>query len=553
LRRRLPKRRLTLTLLAGAAAGAIVLVTAAPVLAGRSTAADSTIKVIVQARTGASAQAGAAVRALGGRVLVSLPLVDGFSAELPAGAPARLSALPAVRAITPDAAVHFATRSQDSTGPTNGFPASTHAADLWAAGITGANVGVAVVDTGITPVDDLAGRVVAGPDLSGEHNSLLDSYGHGTAMAGLVGGDGTDSRDQPAGAYVGAAPGSTLVSVKVAGRSGATDVSTMLRGLQWVDSFRQQYRIRVVNLSWGTPSTAPTATDPLDFAVERLWRDGLAVVVAAGNTGPGLGTVHKPGDDPAVLTVGAYNDRQTSDATDDSGLAWSSRGPTGDGAAKPDLVAPGRSLVTTRAPGSYVDQNYPQARVGSAYILGSGTSEATAVTSGLVALLLAARPGLTPDQVKYALTSTASPISHVGRMAQGAGRVDAQDAVAADVSAAPQQVLTATGVGSLEASRGGVHVVVTCPGSNTPTEIMGEMDTFCRPWDSESWSSESWSSESWSSESWSSESWSSESWSSESWSSESWSTAFWGPRPAPGQHVPGELYTPARAGPGLSP
>src|SRR5438093_5585441 len=241
----------------------------------------------------------------------------------------------------------------------------------------------AVIDPGISNMNDLSGRIVNGPDLSGE-GTTIDTFGHGTVMAGLVGGNVADSN----GGHPGIAPKSWVVGVKVAGRNGAVDVSTMLWAMHWVASYKDQFNIRVMNLSWGVPSSQDPAVDPLDYAVERLWRLGIVVVVAAGNNGPNTGTIMKPGDDPVILTVGAYDDKQNTDPSDDSVPSWSSNGPTAQGVAKPDIVSPGRLLIATRSFGSYVEQTYPKALYAPSYIRGSGTSEASAVTSGPVALLL---------------------------------------------------------------------------------------------------------------------------------------------------------------------
>src|SRR5438552_738717 len=133
-----------------------------------------------------------------------------------------------------------------------------------------------------------------------------------------VGGSGADSN----GGHTGIAPKSWVVGVKVAGRNGAVDVSTMLWAMHWVASYKDQFNIRVMNLSWGVPSTQDPAVDPIDYAVERLWRLGIVVVVAAGNDGPNTGTITKPGDDPVILTVGAYDDKQNTDPSDDSVPSW---------------------------------------------------------------------------------------------------------------------------------------------------------------------------------------------------------------------------------------
>jgi serine protease AprX len=481
------------------------------------------VSSVVIARTGHVADAAAAVRAAGGRIGAALPIVNGFKASVSASAAARLNRSATVVSVTPDSSLQSASSSYDPEVAGSSYAASARATGVWANGNTGQNVTVAVLDTGVASVPDLSGRLIAGPDLSGEGNSLHDSYGHGTVMAGLIAGSG----QQSGGAYPGIAPGARIVSVKVAGRSGAADVSQVLGGLQWIGTFAAKYNIKVVSLAWGSDSHQSSLVDPLDFAVERLWGMGITVVTSAGNAGPGPMTITKPGDDPAVVTVGAFNDLATVDSADDAGLDFSSRGPTADGVSKPDVIAPGRTLVAVRSPGSTVEHNNPQALVTGGYIRGSGTSQATAVTAGGAALILAARPSLTPDQVKYALKSTARPISNLGSAAQGAGELRLSRAVTASTSAAPTQPLSALGVGSLEASRGSAHVQVICTGDTAPTQIVGEQVASCQPWDSEVWTSEVWTSEVWTSEVWTSEVWTSEVWTSEVWTSEVWTSEVW--------------------------
>ena len=167
-----------------------------------------------------------------------------------------------------------------------------------------------------------------------------------------------------------------------------------------------QYGIRVLNLSFGTDSIQPYAIDPLDAAVERAWAAGITVVVSAGNRGPGVGTIAKPGDDPYVITVGAADLNQTPERWDDEVAPFSSRGPTQDGFEKPDVVAPGTTIVATRDAGSAVDQLHPDAVVDEHYFKGTGTSQSGAVVSGIAALMYQANPNLTPKRVKGILMGT---------------------------------------------------------------------------------------------------------------------------------------------------
>nr|MBA2769795.1 S8 family serine peptidase [Sporichthyaceae bacterium] len=345
------------------------------------------VDVIVSGAPGQSWQLRNAIKHSGGTVAGSLPMVSGFRATVPAHRLVDLAGSPAVTAVTKNRVMRFEEFSYDETTTASSFARVSGAPALWRDGKLGQGVGVAVLDTGVSPMNDFDGRLVHGPDLSGE-GTIIDSYGHGTVMAGIVGGSGADSAGRTGGAYTGIAPKSTVVAVKVAGANGVTDVSTVLQGLHWVSAYKDQFNIRVVNLSWGVASTQSPTIDPLNYAVERLWQQGIVVVVAAGNAGAKLGTTLKPADDPMVISVGAFDDKQNVDPLDDSIPAWSSRGPTAAGLSKPDLVASGRTLVAARSFGSTVEKDNPKALISPSYIKGSGTSESAAVTSGAAALLL---------------------------------------------------------------------------------------------------------------------------------------------------------------------
>jgi serine protease AprX len=517
----------------------------------------------VTALDGATTSADLAVRRIGGTVRRQLPIVNGVAATAPANALRQLADDPFVLAVTADRKVQLTTRLADDSGEKgkdsskdNGsdknksgkepkksdgaskgtvdawgsgspFIASTGADAAWARGNQGAGVGVAVLDTGVSDVNDLAGHLVHGPDLSGEGTSV-DTYGHGTVMAGLIAGDGSDSAGRRR--YTGVAPKATVVAVKVAGSDGSVDVTTVLQAMHWVAAYRKQFNVRVLNLSWGVPSTQSPSVDPINHAVERLWGLGIVVVAAAGNSGPAPSTIVKPGDDPMVLTVGAYNDRLDDDETDDVLPIWSSRGPTSDGLSKPDLVAPGRRLVATRSFGSSIEAANPSALIGTSYIRGSGTSESTAVVSGLAALLLAQRPDLTPDQVKYLLRTTARPFANYTANQMGAGRVQLERALSANAAAAPVQTPVSSGLGSIEASRGGVHVLATCGG--IPTVVSGEIDVRCEPWDGTTWTGTTWTGTTWTGTTWTSQAWTPATWTGTTWTGGVWTGGAWQATPA---------------------
>jgi serine protease AprX len=465
----------------------------------------------------------AAVRDAGGSVLGELPLVSGVTAVVPAERLRALASAPGVTAVTADRRGRFVDYAWDETTTASVFTKTAQAVPSWTRGNYGKGVGVAVLDTGVSPVQDLDGRLVHGPDLSGEA-SIVDTYGHGTVMAGLIAGNGAASATRTGGAYTGVAPAAHVVAVKVAGRNGVVDVSTVLQAMHWISAYRTQYGIRVLNLSWGVASTQDPAVDPINHAVQRLWAEGIVVVVAAGNSGAASGTITKPGDDPVVLTVGAFNDKGDVDPANDDVPGWSSRGPTAAGVVKPDLVAPGRTVVALRSPGSAIEANYPKALVAPAYIRGSGTSQAAAIASGAVALLLAARPELTPDQVKSVLTSTAHPIAGLVRSVQGSGRLQLEAAMTA-VPSTTRQTITATGTGLIDASRGGMRVVATCDG--VQVEIRGEIDVRCQPWNGSRWAGNSWAGDAWTGVAWKGSAWNGVAWKGVDWSSAGWDGVAW--------------------------
>jgi serine protease AprX len=385
--------------------------------------------------------------------------------------------------------------------PRSVYTEAVGAESVWKDGMDGSGVTVALIDTGVASVPDLAGRLVSVTDaatgsvspcvnLSGE-NGCGDSYGHGTFMAGLIAGTGASSD----GEFRGVAPGARIVSLKIAGRDGSADVSNVLAAIQWVVSFREQYGIKVLNLSLGTDSTQSYEVDPLNYAVERAWASGIAVVVSASNRGPGPGTIAKPGDDPWVITVGAVDDRGTAGVGDDSLPRFSSRGPTStDGLDKPDVVAPGANLVSLRAPGSSIDAAFPSA-LGGGYRRGSGTSMAAAVVSGSVALLLQSQPSMSPDRVKFALGATARPVASDDRHAVGAGMIDADEALTASPGLANAGLRRSSGLGVLNASRGRVRVQV--PGSLLELVLGGLYTAQMVVWDPVALLVDSWTAPSW--------------------------------------------------------
>jgi serine protease AprX len=368
---------------------------------------------------GSEAEAGAATRRVGGQIVSRFELLPVLSARVPAPALARLAAEPAVTAITLDAPVVPTASPRDATatfgavltesGPTapsgsalaSLYPQIDGALAAWDAGLTGRGVGIAVVDTGAVQRGDFAGRLTQ-PRCGGLRTSPDDSYGHGTFVTGIAGGNGTES----AGAYVGIAPGANLVAVNVADGQGGTRTSDVIRGLDCVVANRARLGIRVVNLSVQETIPGPTARNPLVRTVERLSQLGLVVVVSAGNLGEGS-VSYAPANAPSALTVGATDTNGTLDPADDRIASWSSRGVTLEGLEKPELVAPGRNIVSTLPPGSRLAYELPDHVIAPGYGVFSGTSFSAPQVAGAAALLLEAEPRLAPNQMKTLLASTA--------------------------------------------------------------------------------------------------------------------------------------------------
>ena len=415
----------------------------------------------------------------------------------------------------------------------------TGAEDFWRAGFDGSGVDVALIDTGVVPVDGLTwpGKVINGPDLSFESQAdnlrHLDTFGHGTHLAGIIAG-----RDDADSQFKGMAPGARLVSIKVADSQGAADVSQVIAAIDWTIQHRYDngMDIRVINLAYGTDSIQPYQIDPLAHAVEKAWNAGIVVVAAAGNDGNSA-SLRNPAIDPFVIAVGAAENN----SNQVSGVASFSNCGTTERFA--DLVAPGRSLLSLRAPGSNADQGFPEAVVADNLFLGSGTSQAAAVVTGGVALLLDQRPELSPDQVKALLMDNADYVQDADFKCQGAGSLNltaVKKARTPKAGAADQTYSLSDGTGSLEAARGSNHVY------DNGVALNGEFDIMSSPWtgyctdgtcvetlwsggdfNGTSWSGTSWSGTSWSGTSWSGTSWSSKDWSGTSWSGTSWSGTSW--------------------------
>jgi serine protease AprX len=533
---------------------AVVLVLSVVPLAGQNSGADSgtgLVDIIVRETTPDTNTAEALVTSLGGAVAQNLTIIGGFSAAIPASAIGSLAASEAVAAVTPDGTVRLLgskfgenTYAADFDGALPHVLRSVGAEAFWASGYSGAGVDVALIDSGVVPVDGLWSheKLLHGPDLSFESQSSelehLDTYGHGTHMAGIIA--GRDKR-RPRSLksiddryFTGLAPEARILSVKVGAFDGAVDVSQVLAAIDWVVQHKDDngLNVRVLNLSFGTDSSQPYVLDPLAYAVEQAWKSGIVVVVAAGNDGNFV-PLRDPAFDPFVIAVGASDTKGTETTADDGVATFSNCDTSG---RTVDLVAPGVSIVSLRNPGSYADVTYPSAQVGARFFKGTGTSQAAAVVSGAAALILSKYPSATPDQVKKLLTSTATPLGVRGRLNRcyGAGTLNLSEAANAslpDKGGSKQNWTGSTGAGSLERSRGSSHL------ENNGVILSGEQDIFGMPFDAAiwapmaalgtTWSGGDWNGTTWSGTTWSGTTWSGTTWSGTTWSGITWSSVDW--------------------------
>jgi serine protease AprX len=484
--------------------------------------------------------------------VAALSLIDAAAGFADATGISALSLVPTVAFIHHDrtvgprqsAALPPATLPEQSSAL---YPRVVKAHRVWQEGITGKGVTVAVLDSGVAADLDLtlpANRILASVNFADERLAA-DPGGHGTHIAGIIAGNGSRS----GGEITGIAPQANIVDVRVLGSTGSGRVSSVVRGIEWALEHRAAYNIRVINLSFGALAPLSYRLDPLSAAVEIAWRRGLVVVAAAGNHGPQRNTVVAPGIDPYVITVGATDDRGTISRSDDR-LAWfSAWGSVGTN--KPDLVAPGRRLLSVRVPGSTLDALFPErvvaAQNGATYFRLTGTSMATGVVSGTAALLLQRRPNLTPDQVKALLVGTTQPYGELSgqilpdRIADGSGLLDAY---AAHTTATPQtqssggllsgllqpvlRLVTAnTGLRPADGFARSMYPVLYGSPLRWEDPTLGGILWGLLTWNTLVWNSIAWDNFDWDSVAWDSVAWDSVAWDSVAWDSVAWDSVAW--------------------------
>ncbi|MEV4140999.1 S8 family serine peptidase [Dactylosporangium sp. NPDC049742] len=428
-----------------------------------------------------------------------------------------------------------------------------------AATLTGKGVGVALIDTGVASVSGLpAAQIVNGPDLSFESQAAnlryLDTYGHGTHMAGIIVGNDTATGTK------GIAPGVKLTSLKIGTSTGAVDVSQMIAAIDWVVAHRNDDAanpIKVLNLSYGSGGSGQSWTDPLQFAVEKAWQAGIVVVAAAGNNGNAAGTLTNPAVDDWVLAVGATATNGTTATADDTLATFTNLASTTTAgvAGQVDLLAPGTSIASLRVPGSNVDNLYPSARVGETLFKGSGTSQATAVVTAAAALVLQAKPAATPNQVKDWLVKGATPLGTGTAKTLGLATLNVNGALArTGTTVATPSLSWSSGTGSIQGSRGtssltldGVKLTgertiwgsfngALWAKSTTPSWSGGSWRGYQiagNDWTGTSWASRTWAPATWAAAPWAGSAatgWSDPAWSGRTWSGRTWSAGTWSGR-----------------------
>jgi serine protease AprX len=406
----------------------------------------------------------------------------------------------------------------------------TGARDLWKKGITGKGVDVALIDSGIAPVPG-APTIVNGADLSldaGKANlRFLDGYGHGTHMAGIIAGKdaGVTAPEKAKGAFVGIAPGSRVVNVKVGAMDGSVHTSQVIAGIDWIIQNRSAngMNIRVVNLSYGSPATSNWKLDPLAWAAEVAWNRGILVVAAAGNEGAGH-ELASPAYSPRILAVGATEVESARGGRGDYAVAsFTSSGTR----RRPDLYVPGAHVASLRVKNSFVDTFLAKANVSDQLTRASGTSQATAVTSGLAALLFEAFPQANAEQIKALLTG-ASDKEH-GRKDEVTGietSLDLGDAYKQGLrklpAVAPIDPLAECGPIICRGIGDG-----SAPFVNWAQASWNGVTWLMNQWSANQWSANQWSGNQWSANQWSANQWSANQWSANQWSGNQWSANQW--------------------------
>ena len=332
-----------------------------------------------------------------GKVKYKLPMINSYVVEIPKNKIGQLRSINGIKKVEHD--THITAQMNVARETVN---------SRWALenNISGRGIGVAILDTGIYPHKDFTARknrIIAFKDFVNNIKEPYDDNGHGTHVAGIIGGDGYYS----SGKYMGIAPDCNLISLKVLDENGAGNISDVLAGIQWVIDNKEKYNIRIMNISVGTEDIELEGEESsLVRGVDAAWDNGLVVVVAAGNNGPNKYSITTPGISRKVITVGSADDEETVDILGDYIANYSGRGPTKDCVKKPDVVAPGSNIISCNT-----DKEYKPSDIANnqevGYTTKSGTSMATPIVTGAITLLLSRNKNITNKDIKIKLkTST---------------------------------------------------------------------------------------------------------------------------------------------------
>jgi subtilisin family serine protease/acetyltransferase-like isoleucine patch superfamily enzyme len=411
--------------------------------------ASARVKVILQVDDVRNPELRAQFAKFGITINQEIPRFGTIAVEAPAAAVSALAANTTTNYLSLDRQVNGLGHVENTTGDTAmlaNYP-----------GTDGSGIGVAVVDSGISPKQkSLAGRIIYSRDFTGE-GTTDDRYGHGTFVASMIA--------AKQGSYGGVATAANLLNLRVLDSEGRGSVSATLYALSFVFANRALYNIRVVNLSLGTAAIDSYKNDPLCRAIRRLVDAGVVVVTSAGNDGKDAtnpkiyGRIHSPGNEPSAITVGAANTFGTDIRSDDAVTTFSSRGPTRsfwqdangvrhyDNLMKPDLIAPGNKIIGAAAPKNKIEEANPDLCVarcdnnsGKGNMRLSGTSVSSPIVAGAAAVLLEANPSLTPNMIKMILMYTAQPLKGFNMLEQGAGELNIEGAVRLGKSIRPNVV-----------------------------------------------------------------------------------------------------------------
>jgi len=402
-------------------------------------------------------QAKAAVARAGGIVVAELEIIDAVGAELSAAQATALRRTGQVRLYDDVALTVNGSKTTTSTTTTTEYtrtsssdgtlqlseyqrafmdsgtythPLLVSAPDLHKIAITGKGVTVAVVDTGLWwESDTLLSKAPKFRFDTTNAPQSDDPNGHGTHVSSVI----ASNRSATNKVYEGIAPGSDIGAVRAFHYDGSGTYIDTIAAIDYIVKNKKAQNIRVLNLSFSARPQSYYWDDPLNQAVMKAWKAGIVVVAAAGNDGPSPMTIGVPGNVPYIITVGAMTDDLTPTiATDDRLASFSSTGPTYEGFIKPEVVAPGGHIIGSMPFDGWVAINHPDSMLDSQrQFIMSGTSQATAIVSGVVALMLQKNPALTPDEVKCKLMASAHPaVNSSGQIAysvfqQGAGLVNA--------------------------------------------------------------------------------------------------------------------------------